>query len=395
MKSKPFTLTKYQKRGTTYWRVRGHLHGQRLEKSFSELGRAKAWRDAKEIERTNASRATTATLTRLDQTEAFDAEKALAMLDGKGTLCDAASAFLASYVSPDTAISMGSAAKLYDDDRGKFVLRGLLSKPQHKCTRAKVERFVNWIGPDLAFATITKKRFQDFLDGTFTSPKNYENIRGALSHFVKWGVGEGYLNADPTIGVTSLGRQISKARGVAKTKSPAEIREMFTWLEANAPEIIPAYALMTFAGIRPCQKSGEIIKLRPAQVNLNLGVITVLPEVSKVKEKRKFKMTPNLKAWLRAYPVTDETPLVCHNWGRLRNSIGDRFKLSHDVMRHSAITYWVAKNKSIYDAADQFGNSEAIIRKHYKDADRTEAEAEEFFEIFPRESCGKMVKFAG
>ena len=395
MKSKPFSLTKYQKRDTTYWRVRGTLHGQQIEKSFSELGRAKAWRDAKEIERTNASRATTATLTRLDQTEAFDAEKALAMLEGKGTLCDAASAFLASYVSPEKAISMGSAAKLYDDDRAKFVLRGLLSNPQHKCTRAKVERFVNWIGPDLAFATITKKRFQDFLDGTFTSPKNYENIRGALSHFFKWGVGEGYLNADPTIGVTSLGRQISKSRGVAPTKSPAEIRELFTWLEDNAPEIIPAYALMAFAGIRPCKKNGEIIKLHPAQVNLEIGVITVLPEVSKVNEKRKFQMTPNLKAWLRAYPVTDQTPILCHNWGRLRDSIAKRYDLSKDVLRHSAITYWVAKHKSLYDAADQFGNSEAIIRKHYKDADRTEAEAEEFFEIFPREACGKMVKFAG
>ena len=394
MKSKPFSLTKIKRKGRNdRWRVRGHLHGQRLSKTFADLGKAKAWRDAKEIERTNANRSTRATLTRLDDAQAFDAEKALAILDGKATLSEAARAFLASYVEPGNAKTVEEAAKLYHETRDLDVKRGLLSKSQRKGTRYRVNRFANWYGIDEPLAKVTTATFQAFLDGTFTGPKNYENTRGAISHFFKWALAQGFLNADPTVGVLTLGRRIKKARGVAVTKSPAEIRDLFAWLESNAPEIVPAYALMTFAGIRPCYVAGEIRKLDESQVNLASGVITILPEVSKVNEKRKFEMPDNLVAWLRAYP-RDRFPIVCANWGRLRRKITKQFELSQDVLRHSAITYWVAKNKSHFEAARQFGNSESVIRKHYQDNDRTDDEADAFFDIYPREAGGKLVKFA-
>lgn len=398
MKSKPFSLSKIKRKGRPdRWRVRGHLHGQRLDKSFADLGKAKAWRDAKEIERTNLGRSTKATLTRLDQAQAFDAEKALAILDGKGTLVDAAEAFLASYVAPDRALTMGEASKLYDAEREKARLRGLLSRPMHRCSRGAVARFGNWFGLDEPLATVTTARFQEFLDGTFTSPKNYENIRGYLSTFFKFALGQGFLNADPTLGTITLAKKNAKARGVAKTKSPQEIRDLFVWLEDNAPEIVPAFALMAFAGIRPCKQYGEIVRLKPEHVNADLGVITILPDVSKVNEKRKFQMTPNLVAWLRAYPL-DRFPITCagpRRFKALRVEVGARFDLSHDVLRHSAITYWVAKFQSHFEAARQFGNSESVIRKHYQDNDRTDDEADAFFEIYPCEASGHLVKFAG
>ena len=86
--------------------------------------------------------------------------------------------------------------------------------------------------------------------------------------------------------------------------------------------------------------------MKPEHVNADLGVITVLPTASKVKELRKFKMTSNLIAWLRAYPL-DKFPITCGSSKRfkaLRVEVGARFDLSHDVLRHSAITYWWLKN---------------------------------------------------
>ncbi|MGH7995476.1 MAG: hypothetical protein ACREFX_03900 [Opitutaceae bacterium] len=62
--------------------------------------------------------------------------------------------------------------------------------------------------------------------------------------------------------------------------------------------------------------------------------------------------------------------------------MGQKFPLAHDVMRHSFISMFVAKFRSIGEAALQAGNSENIIRKHYLDLKTTE-EAEQFFGILP------------
>ncbi|MBT6851846.1 MAG: hypothetical protein HOA16_11705 [Opitutae bacterium] len=398
MKSKPFTLTKYKRPGRpNRWRVRGTLHGKQIEKTFPDLGMANVWKDVKEIARTNSKRQAKATLTRLSPEEAFDAEKALGILDGKTTLTQLAESFQASYVGPEDNLSIGDAQKRYDEEREKAHLRGLLSRPMHRSSRAVIARFVSWHGSEKDFASVTYSNFQGFLDDNFTGPKNYENQRGYLSHFFKWGLSKRHLNADPTIGTTSLAKQNAKARGVAATLSPDQVKELFAWLEANRPEMVPSFALMTFAGIRPCKQYGEITRLTPDLVNVDQGIITVLPTTSKVKELRKFKMSPNLLAWLRAYPL-DRFPITCKtrkSFKKWRGEIGAKFKLGHDVLRHSAITYWVRKNKSIFDAAEQFGNSESVIRKHYKDNNRTDDEAESFFEIFPRAEYGQLLKFSG
>ena len=55
-------------------------------------------------------------------------------------------------------------------------------------------------------------------------------------------------------------------------------------------------------------------------------------------------------------------------------------------MRHTFISMFVAKFRSIGEASLQAGNSESIIRKHYLDLKTTE-EAELFFGILPKHVC--------
>jgi integrase len=64
--------------------------------------------------------------------------------------------------------------------------------------------------------------------------------------------------------------------------------------------LVPFFALALFAGIRPCVRTGEILKLRPEDIRLDTGVILIEPEVSKVRMKRSVEIQPNLAAWLRA-----------------------------------------------------------------------------------------------
>ena len=145
--------------------------------------------------------------------------------------------------------------------------------------------------------------------------------------------------------------------------------------------LVPYFALCLFAGIRPCVRTGEILRLLPAHVRLDTGVILIEPEVSKVREKRTVAIQPNLAAWLRAYPLA-KNPIIMPNLQKLRARIAKRFGLTHDVMRHTFISMHVAKFRSLGEAALQAGNSESIIRRHYLDLKSTE-EAEQFFGILP------------
>ena len=69
-----------------------------------------------------------------------------------------------------------------------------------------------------------------------------------------------------------------------------------------------------------------------------------------------------------------------------RAKFRDKFRLTHDVLRHTFISMFVAKFRSLGEAALQAGNSESIIRKHYLDL-KTTQEAEEFFGILPKKGA--------
>jgi hypothetical protein len=116
-------------------------------------------------------------------------------------------------------------------------------------------------------------------------------------------------------------------------------------------------------------------------VKLETGIIHIEPEVSKVRMKRLVTIQPNLAAWLQAYPL-EKFPLIPPNAVKMHRRVCKKFKLTHDVLRHTFISMFVAKYRSMGEAALQAGNSESIIRKHYLDL-KSKDEAERFFNIIP------------
>jgi integrase len=171
---------------------------------------------------------------------------------------------------------------------------------------------------------------------------------------------------------------------MANTLSLEQARDLMAKMEKyEGGRWVTYFALCLFAGIRPSVKDGEITRLMPEDINLEAGVIHVSAEVSKVREQRKVVIQPNLVAWLRKYPLR-KPGFGVGNLVKRRGKIAKEFKLSHDVCRHSYISYFVAKFRSIGEAAIQAGNSEAIIRRHYLDL-KSKTEAEEFFNILPKQ----------
>jgi hypothetical protein len=116
-------------------------------------------------------------------------------------------------------------------------------------------------------------------------------------------------------------------------------------------------------------------------VRLDTGVIHIEPEVSKVRMKRLVTIQPNLAAWLKAYQL-DKYLINPANTKNFRKEVFDAFSIGHDVLRHTFISMFVGKYRSMGEAALQAGNSESIIRKHYLDL-KSPTEAEQFFSILP------------
>ena len=171
------------------------------------------------------------------------------------------------------------------------------------------------------------------------------------------------------------------------TISAEKTAELMTFVETfEGGSLVPYFAICLFAGVRPCIRYGEIKKLQAESVRLDTGVIHIEPEVSKVRMKRLVTIQPNLAAWLQTYPLK-RLPIIPPNSMNTRHRVFKKFGLTHDVLRHTFISMFVAKYRSMGEAALQAGNSEAIIRKHYLDL-KSAAEAEQFFGILPKRADG-------
>jgi integrase len=239
--------------------------------------------------------------------------------------------------------------------------------------------------PSGPVSRFTPEQLTTYLERGDPSLKTYNNRRGLLSTFFKFALQKDWILTNPV--EKTPHHRINHRRGSAVTISAEQSAELMAYLEDyQGGALVPHFALCLFAGIRPCTRYGEISRLRPESVRLDTGTIHIEPEVSKVRMKRLVTIQPNLAAWLKAYPF-EEFPLIPANSMNTRRKVFDRFGLTHDVLRHTFISMFVAKFRSMGEAALQAGNSESIIRKHYLDQ-KGSAEAEQFFGILPKRRAG-------
>lgn len=238
--------------------------------------------------------------------------------------------------------------------------------------------------PGLTVADLTAARLTPYFQRGKPCLKTYNNRRGLVSTFLKFAEQQEWLATNPMKKIPY--HRIARRRGSAKTLSADQAQKLMVHVEAfQGGRLVPFFALCLFGGIRPCLRTGEILRVKPEHVLLDTGVIRIEPEVSKIKELRTVAIQPNLAAWLRAYPLK-KFPIIIPNLQKYRAKIAKTFGLSHDVMRHTFISMFVAKFRSIAEASLQAGNSESIIKKHYLDL-RSATEAEQFFCIMPKKAA--------
>jgi integrase len=149
-----------------------------------------------------------------------------------------------------------------------------------------------------------------------------------------------------------------------------------------------------FAGLRPFEAS----RLDWSAVNLADKEIRLEAMQTKTGRARVVTVDNTLLAWLKAYKGK---PFFPSNWrkafDRVKLAAGfgtpedEQSKLKPwpvDVLRHTAISNYFRHTGSYGQTAEQFGNSEAIIKNHYQGRVTSE-ETKKFYVLRPTKGASK------
>jgi len=385
VKANYFSISRFSNHtGTVAWRVSGLLGSVRIRRNFKTREEAAAEMAALEIKAQQIDSGDQPVLTHLSEGQVREAEAMFQRLAGKKhPLAFYVDYALANYRESETLMSLKTAVGEYLAARERDVRQDQLSGRQLANITCELKRLLKYFR-GVTVAELTVPKLVAYLETGMLAAKSYNNRRGVLSTLFKFAFHRGWIVENPTPKIPV--QRMRRKRGMANTLSPEQARELMAKMEEyEGGRWVTYFALCLFAGIRPSVKDGEITRLRPEDISLEAGIIHVSAEVSKVREQRKVVIQPNLVAWLREYPLQNPG-FGMGNLVKRRGMIAKEFGLSHDVCRHSYISYFVAKFRSIGEAAIQAGNSEAIIRRHYLDL-KSQAEAEEFFNILPKRGC--------
>lgn len=388
MNQSSFVVTRFENRnGVTSWRVDGRLHGVRIRKNFKSREEAIAEKATQELKVLQADAGLQSATTFLSEEQLREAETAFNRIKNHAhPLTFYLDYALSNYREPQTrkkllrAVAEYLAAKKHEQQQDQ------ISKSHLVFMRRDLRRFLRHFRR-ITVAELTTEQLINYFNLGKPKLKTYNNRRGIVSTFLKFAFQRGWISENPMAKVPS--HRIRRKREAISTFSAAKAEELMRHVESlEGGRFVPYFALCLFAGIRPCLRTGEILRLKPELVNLEAGIINITAEVSKVREPRKITIQPNLAAWLKAYPL-DKFPIIPANLQHVRAKIAKAFDLSHDIMRHTFISMFVAKFRSIGEAAIQAGNSEAIIRKHYLDM-KSQTEAETFNAIMPKKIAGEQ-----
>jgi integrase len=256
--------------------------------------------------------------------------------------------------------------------------------------RLRVDVFANSTG-NTRLDAITAESVEAFLAKRKASTSTKDNDRRALSRFFSWCIERPrrWMMANPA-------REVRLEKGEYAPPAVLSVVECKALLEAaetrKKGRLVPYFAVCLFAGLRPF----EAARLSWKQVNLADGEIRLEANQTKTGVPRVVTISSTLKSWLEAH---EDKPFFPANWRKdfdaVKESAGwgspdetdpERKHLKpwpEDVLRHTAISHYFRLTGSYGQTAEQFGNSEAIIKKHYQGR-VSSADTKLFYESQPK-----------
>lgn len=377
--------------GATAYRVTGRTaHRKRIRENFRTHGEAVARKSELEIESANLESAAKPLVTRLTVDQLAVAERAFDRLAGK-PLLDAVEYYLKNFSEPDRRLTVADAFARFIGERKAANLRPLsIRNLESKCAE-----LVNRYG-SRQVAEVNADALRPLIFKPTRGAKARDNHRRALNAFFAWALKQRFCASNPVAAID----RIRVDRDEPAILSPEQTETLLQAAQAHKGGVlVPYIALAMFAGLRPT----ELARLEWAKIDLASKTITIGSTVAKMRGRRIVEMEENLVEWLRPF-AKGKTPIVGTNWRKdfdaVKQAAGfgtptdDRPHLqpwTQDIMRHTGISFHLAKHQHEGKTAAWAGNSPDIIQRHYKGL-VSPADVSRFWSIVPKLPKGKIAK---
>jgi integrase len=217
-----------------------------------------------------------------------------------------------------------------------------------------------------------------FLLSLKRAPRTQNNVRNLIGTLFSFAEKRGYLPKGHDI--LSGVEKVKDIGGEIEIFTPKELANLF---EHVREEMTPYLAIAAFAGLR----KAELERLDWSEINLEEGFIVVTAAKAKTASRRLVPLTDNLYEWLIPYKRSSGMVVPFANVSKqlsqvLANDSGIKWK--RNGLRHSYISFRLAKVKNVNQVAFEAGNSPSMIFKHYREL-VTERQSTAWFSIVPPE----------
>jgi integrase len=390
----PFRLVPFINRaGSQSWRVSGMKRdGTRVRENFADLKRAECRKVALTTEWLARETETNIRATKLTDVQIRLAEACFMRLEQDHEIS----------LAVDLWLKQGRENHVMEsprlDDAVTQFCTWLDTSDFRPRTRANLRTRVKVFGNSTAnarIADITPDAVFTYLAKRDVAKASRDNDRRALSRFFAWCMDRPrqWIKINPA-------RKETRERRGTNGHAPDVLaldacRKLLRAAERfENGRLAPYVAVCLFAGLRPT----EAARLQWAAVNLKDGEIRLEGNQTKTGQSRVVAICPTLQAWLTAY---NGQPFFPSNWRKdfdvikraagYGGRVGDGKKLTPwpvDVMRHTAISHYFRQTGSYGRSSEQFGNSEAIIKRHYQGRVSSE-DAKAFYSLLPKKGGRK------
>ncbi len=376
--------------GTPSWRVTGtRRNGERIRENFARAEEAQYRHTELEGEFHAANGVAALRATRLTDEQVGIAEAAFKRLERDEDLITAVDHWLRTG-QPKTikeSPRLDEALKVYTEWLETTTELRELTKNR---LRNRVEHFVANTG-NVRVTDVLPEHIEKYLAQQAVVPNTKDGYCRALSSFFSWcmkGKRHWCVNnpcyAVEIEGLTSDDDREPVVLPLSDCEALLRAAEKF-----ENGRLVPYVALCLFGGLRPFESA----RLTWDQVNLTDGEIRLKGTQTKTGKGRIVVICKTLKAWLSKYRKAGEIYLSTYNLELkdLRAQIGYGPKTEKqpdlkpwvpDVLRHTAISHYFRLTGSYGRTAEQFGNSEGIIKKHYQGR-VTSADTKRFYALRP------------
>lgn len=399
MKTAKLTTTTSTTRGRKYKRyvvTYSDEHGSRKRKTFSdktdaEKFKARADKDIKTRQEREkvVRRKIGQDADKLTSDKLRDAIDALAILNGRGSLLEAAKLYVSEWrrQQKDVPVIDTLTKRYLDSSKGA----GLRPSTIHEL-QTRLRKFAQSFGQQRA-DEITATDIQKWLDGMKTdsgaslSANSKKHYRYALSGMFNFAIDRDLLSENPAARKTRSRRGTDTRYDdyTCQILSLNQTRRLLAAARDTVPNMLIPVTLGLFAGLR----TAEIRRLSWDNIDMARGIIKITAAIAKKRSVRNVTIPANLLKWLmlegdRTGPVAPQTEGA---WRYHHDKLKTEAALQdwpHNALRHSFGSYHVEATGDPGKTAWEMGHRDAgdLLFEHYRQL-TTKEDAAEYWKITP------------